>query len=408
VTSTVDGKRLATDGERVWLGEIFSQLCAIPSPTGSERACAQRIAQALRALDLEVFEDAAGTVVGCDSGNLRCLIPGASPQCMLLCAHMDTVPVSGPIEPSLRDGHWVNANGGILGADNKAAVAVMLALARRLALAAHPPAAGLELVFTIAEETGLHGAAALEAERLHGRLGFVFDHASPIGEVVIASPSYDRIDAEIRGRAAHAGLHPELGRSAILAAARAITAMPQGRVDEHTTANVGTICGGSATNVVAERCRIQAEVRGLDEQRLSEVVTETIDCLQDAADRSECDLDVEVTRIFSAYRVTSSSPALVLAEAALRACGHRPRRIASAGGSDANVLRARGIDVVNLANGTERAHEPHERVSAAALEGMLDVAIALHGIFCERSAADQGSAGSQRPRKRVLGAERAD
>jgi len=323
--------------------------------------------------------------VGADSGNLRCLIPGAGSQSMLLCAHMDTVPPRAPIEPVLRDGHWTNANDGILGADNKAAAVVMLALARRLARASRPPAAGLELLFTVSEETGLHGAAALELSSLRSRIGFVFDHASPIGEVIIASPSYDRIAAEIRGRAAHAGLAPELGRSAILAAARAIAAMPLGRIDERTTANVGTIAGGSATNVVAERCLIEAEARGLDEQRLGEVVTELIDCLQDGADRSECDLDIEVNRVFAGYRVRPSSPALALAEGALRACGHQPRRISSGGGSDANVLRARGLEVVNLANGTERAHQPDEGVSVAALEGMLEVAIALHERFCERA-----------------------
>jgi tripeptide aminopeptidase len=374
----------ADERERAWLGEIFPALCEIPSPTGHERACAQRVAGELRALGLEVHEDRAGELTGADAGNLRCLIPGSHRDCMLMCAHMDTVPPRPPIRPLLRDGHWTNANDGILGADNKAAVAVMLALARRLARAAHPPAAGLELVFTICEETGLRGAAALEVSSLQSRLGFVFDHASPIGEVVIASPSYDRLRAEIRGRAAHAGLAPEQGRSAILAAARAIAEMPLGRIDECTTANVGTIAGGSAPNVVAEHCVIEAEARGLDEQRLGEVVTELIDCLQDGADRSECDLDIEVQRIFSGYRVAPSSPALALAEGALRACGHKPRRIASGGGSDANALRAAGVEVINLANGTERAHEPGERVSVTALEGMLDVAIALHERFCEQ------------------------
>jgi tripeptide aminopeptidase len=373
--------RRAAEGERAYLREIFPVLCAIPSPTGSERACAQRITAELRALGLQVSEDSAGEIVGADSGNLYCMIPGAGERSLMLCAHMDTVPPQAPIEPVLSDGGFENAHAGILGADNKAAVAVLLTLARRLAWAPRPPAAGLELVFTISEETGLHGAGALDRSLLRSRIGYAFDHASPIGEVIVASPSYDRINAEIHGRAAHAGLHPEQGRSAIVAAARAIAAMRLGRIDEQTTANLGTIAGGTAGNVVPERCRLEAEARGLDEARLSELVTELVDCLQDAADAAECDLDVTVERIFSGYRARPSSAPVVLAQEALRDCGYEPRLISSGGGSDANALRAAGFEAINLANGTERAHEAGERVSVDALDGMLEVAIALHDRF---------------------------
>ncbi len=128
--------------------------------------------------------------------------------------------------------------------------------------------------------------------RLQSRYGFVFDHATPIGEIVLASPTYHRIEAEFRGRAAHAGVRPETGRSAIQAASRAIAAMRLGRLDAETTANVGTIAGGTATNVVPERCRIEAEVRAVDDKRAELVVTELVDHLQDAANAGECDLDV--------------------------------------------------------------------------------------------------------------------
>jgi tripeptide aminopeptidase len=209
----------------------------------------------------------------------------------------------------------------------------------------------------------------------------VFDHASPIGEVITASPSHYRIDATFRGTAAHAGIRPELGRSAIVAAARAIASMPAGRLDESTTVNVGTIEGGSAMNVVAERCSLVAEVRGISVERAEEVVGAVVDRLHAAAnlEQCECDVDVEVQRTFSGYRLTAGRPAVRAAEQALRACGHEPVRIASGGASDANVFVERGLDTVNLANGTERNHEPGERVSAAALDEMLDVAIALLG-----------------------------
>ena len=325
-----------------------------------------------------VHEDDAGPVAGSEVGNLYAHLPGTGEHSLLLCAHMDTVPARAPIEPRLIDGGWENANDAILGADNKAAVAVILALARRLAQAPEPPRAGLELLFTVCEENGLRGAGAFDRSRLRSGFGYVFDQASPIGEVIVAAPGYDLIEAEVRGRAAHAGLAPERGANAIAAAARAIAAMPLGRLDEQTTANVGTIVGGSAPNVVAERCRLQAEARGVSEQRLAAVVTEIIDRLQEAADGAECDLDVTVQRLFDGYRVAPGSRALAVAERALEACGYRPARVSSGVGSDANALRAKGFECLNLANGTERAHEPGERVSVDALEGMLEVAIALH------------------------------
>src|SRR5256714_8624566 len=165
---------------------------------------------------------------------------------------MDTAPPSAPIEPVIVDGGWENANDGILGADNKAAVAVLLELARRLMSTAERPATGVELLFTVSEENGLHGAKAVDPARLRSRFGYAMDHASSIGEIVIASPTFHRIVAHVHGRAAHAGIRPEEGRSAIVAAARAINAMPLGRLDPETTANVGTIAGGTATNVVPE------------------------------------------------------------------------------------------------------------------------------------------------------------
>ena len=206
----------------------------------------------------------------------------------------------------------------------------------------------------------------------------MFDHATAIGEVITASPSYYRVGAEFHGRAAHAGIRPEEGRSAILALALAVAAMPQGRIDPETTANVGSVSGGvGSTNVVAERARLLAEARSLDPEKAETTVSRMIDAINDAAASAECDVDITMHRLFAGYRQKPSAPAVTVAEAALRACGYEPRRIATGGGSDANALELSGFPCVNLANGTERNHEPTERVSVAALEGMLDVALAL-------------------------------
>jgi tripeptide aminopeptidase len=361
--------RPASDVEKARLNETFAALCRIPSPFGHEAACAERIRDELRGMRVEAEADAAG--------NLLARLPGRGERSILLCAHMDTVDDHGvPIEPVLVDGGWENANDGILGADNKAAVAVILELARRCSVEGSP--VGIELLFTVSEEDALAGAKQFDVDRLQSDFGYVFDHATPIGEVIAASPTYYRIAAEFHGRAAHAGIRPEAGRSAIVAAAQAIAGMRLGRLDDQTTANVGSIQGGAgSTNIVPERCRLLAETRSLDAARVEESVASLVDAIHDGAAHAECDVDVVSERLFGGYRSKAGAPAMVAAEAALRACGYEPKRIVTGGGSDANVLEAAGFSCVNLANGTERNHEPTERVSVVALEGMLDVALAL-------------------------------
>src|SRR4051812_12898318 len=361
--------RPASEAEKTRLNDTFATLCRLPSPFGHEQACSERIEAELSDMGVSAEADAAG--------NLLARLPGRGERTILLCAHMDTVDDGGvPIEPVIVDEGRENANDGILGADNKAAVAVILELARRCSIEGSP--VGLELLFTVSEEDALAGAKEFDAGRLGAEFGYVFDHATPIGEVVTASPTYYRIAADFHGRAAHAGIRPEAGRSATLAAASAIAAMPLGRLDEQTTANVGSIHGGAgSTNIVPERCRLLAETRSLDAGRVEDVVAQLVDAIHDGASHAECDVDVVSERLFTGYRQKPSAPAIVAAEAALRACGYEPRRIVTGGGSDANVLEAGGFSCVNLANGTERNHEPTERVAVAALEGMLDVALAL-------------------------------
>ena len=382
MTSTTPATRVG-ELERRYLSGTFAELCRIESPSGSERRCAERVLAELRAIGVSVVEDDAGPRAGCDCGNLLARISGRADggdgrrPSVLLCAHLDTVPLQAPVEPVLREGVWENANDGILGADNKAAVVVLLALARHVRQVG--ARVDLELLFTVAEEVALAGARAFDASQLESEVGFVFDHASPIGEVVLDSPTHFRLEARFRGLAAHAGIRPEEGRSAILAAARAISSMRLGRLDDHTTVNAGTIEGGTAMNVVPEHCSVVLEVRSAEEQRAESVVAELVDRLQDAANLPECDcdVDVDVQRTFSGYRHSPTAPVVRVAGAALAACGYEPVPISSGGASDANALIAQGLETVNLANGTERNHEPGERVSVLALEEMLDVALAL-------------------------------
>jgi tripeptide aminopeptidase len=370
--------RPASEVELRRLNDTFAELCAIASPFGHERAVADRVAEELRSLGLEVEEDDAGEQIGGDAGNLLARLPGRGERSVLLCAHLDTVPHEGAVEPVLVDGAWESVGATILGADNKATVAILLALAHRAAVEGTP--VGVELLFTVGEENGLQGAKAFDVAKLRSEIGYVYDHASPIGEIIVASPTFYRLQARFRGQAAHAGVRPEDGRSAIQAAAKAIAAMRLGRIDAETTANVGNIHGGAdGTNIVPERCTLLAEARSLSETTADQVISEMVDRCYDAANDPicDCDLDVSVERLFRGYRHKGSAPTVVAAEAALRACGYAPTRITTGGASDANALVAGGLLCTNLANGTERNHEPTERIPQVALQGMLDVTFAL-------------------------------
>jgi tripeptide aminopeptidase len=381
-----DGPR-ASAAEREHLADDFVRLCEVASPSREERAVTELVAGELRRCGLRVDEDDSATATGSDSGNLLARIPGpAGTPTVLLCAHLDTVPPTAPIEVLREDGRFTNRNEGILGADNKAAVAVLLAIARRYGpagpgvpvdLTALPgPPVGLELLFTTCEEVALLGAKEL-THRLRSDFGFVFDHATPLGDLIVAAPSYYRIEAEVHGAAAHAGIRPETGHNAIAAAAEAIAAMSLGRLDDETTANVGTIAGGTAPNVVAERCHVSLEARGLDDAKAGQAVSDIVDAFTEAAADLECDVETTVEQLFRAYRLPNSSPPVRAATAALENLGIEPRPIPTGGGSDASVLVAAGLPVLNVANGTECNHQPDESVTVAALETGLDLALAI-------------------------------
>jgi tripeptide aminopeptidase len=366
----------ASSEERERLVAEFVRLCEIESPSGDERAIADAVTEELHALGLDVEEDDTADETGAGAGNLLARIPGPDgTPTILLCAHIDTVPLAAPVQVQRADGILTNRNEAILGADNKAAVATVLGAARRLVNDAAK--VGVELLFTTSEERALRGAKALDRGRLSADYGFVFDHASAIGELIVASPTYYRLQASFRGQAAHAGIRPEAGANAIAAAAAAIARMRTGRIDDETTANVGRIEGGTAANVVAERCDIELEARSLDDARAGEVVSELVDACAEAASDGHCDLDTSVERLFRGYRLTRTEPAVEIAAAALEACGVEPVYITTGGGSDANALITAGLPVVNVANGTERNHQPDESVTEDALETMLDVTLAI-------------------------------
>ncbi len=358
--------------------DLFLELCALPSPSGHERAVADRVGSYLTKLDLAWDEDdAAGPLEG-DTGNIYCRLPatngGGTP--IFICAHTDTVPPEAAIDPVVDDGIVRNAAGTILGSDNKAAVAVMLEATRRI-LGEGLPHAGIELLFTAQEEVSLRGAGAFDHTRLVARTGFVYDQGAPIGEIVLGSPHGRLLDFRFHGRAAHAGMNPEDGRSAIGAAARAIADFRLGRVDDETSANVGEIKGGTARNVVPEWCSFTAEVRSHDESKATDLVREMLETAAFAASMSECELESDVRPSFPGYRFREADEPVRLAATALRTAGFEPSYALSGGGADANVFNARGLWCVNLANGMMEIHTPDEHIAVADLDAMVDVTLAL-------------------------------
>src|SRR6266576_978204 len=357
--------------------DLFTELAALPSPPGEERAVADVVIGYLRDLGLSVDEDDAGQKVGSNIGNVYCRLEATdSGNPIFLCAHLDTVTPEGPIEPVIEDGVVRNAGGTILGADNKSAVAAMLEGARRV-LAENRPHGGIELLFTPKEEVGLLGAAAFDHERLHARLGYVYDQAAPIGEVILGAPYSRAMQVRFHGRAAHSGMYPEEGRSAIAAAARAISDLRLGRVDEETTANVGIIQGGTAGNIVPEWCTLDAEARSHDERKLDELVQEMVDAFSFAAGLEDCEVETKVSKSYKGYRFKPDDAVVRIASAALARSGYEPAYGLSGGAADANVFNEHGFACLNLANGMQDIHTSDERITVADLEEMVEVTLAL-------------------------------
>ena len=349
----------------------FVRLCEIPSPTGEEREVADAVLDELRGHGVDAAEDASATPAHAGAGNLIARLPGRADGWLSFFAHLDTVPHDDPIQVVDENGLYLSRGDTILGADNKAAVTVLMELAARHA--AEPAALGLELVFTVAEEDGLRGARELDRSILQAPFGFVLDHATPIGEVIVAAPTYKRLVADFRGQEAHAGINPEDGHSAIAAAAGAVAQMKLGRLDDETTANVGIIEGGTASNVIPGRCRILGEARSIDPERAATTIGEMVDACTWAASEQGCDVDAQVSEMFRGYRVDPKSDPVRVASAALRKVGREPSLVATGGGSDANALVASGYEAILLANGTEANHTPEESVSTAAMLEMLAV-----------------------------------
>lgn len=332
--------------------DTFLTLVRIDSPSGEELAIAQKLQTRLCDLGLAVERDA--------MNNLLARLPGQG-EPILLAAHMDTVP-GRAIKPLVKDGTVYSDGTTILGADDKAGIAVILEVLQSIAeqKLPRPP---IEVVITVSEELGLVGAKRLDMSRLQAKMGVSLDSGGPAGTIVVSAPSQDSIFAVVHGKAAHAGAHPELGINAIVVAAEAIHHMQIGRIDEETTANIGIIHGGTARNIVPDRVELTGEARSRQVSKLEAQTASMVEALQSAAHQLKTTVDATVTRAYAGYMFTENDAIVKELMAACQATGVEPSLVPSGGGSDANIFNARGLQVVNTSMGAVGQHTTEEHIA---------------------------------------------
>lgn len=364
----VNGKRMLAE---------FMELARIPSLSRREGALAAVVMRKLRALGLRPHGDRAHLSFGGETGNIIVRVPGSCrrQKALLLNAHLDTVPQA--VAAPRRAGKYIVSGADApFGADDKVGVVAILEALRCVIEddVEHPP---LEVVFTVGEESGLLGAKGLGAKDLRAGMGFTFDSGGRVGRIVNKAPSQDSFAAIVTGRAAHAGVAPEKGINAIAIAARAITGMRMGRVDDETTANIGIIEGGVATNVVPARVRMEGEARSHDHRKLERQLRHMLKRLHDAARAAGGGIEIEITPQYRAFDLAPDSSVIQVASAAVRSIGRRMRLETTGGGSDANVFNAHGIPTAIISVGYDNPHSPNERMEIAQFEpaGLLAVAL---------------------------------
>lgn len=334
---------------------LFLDLVRIASPSGQEQELADYVRRHLEAMNIPVENDAAG--------NLYAYVDGTGTP-LAFTAHMDTVTPCEGVVPVVEDGIVHSDGTTILGADDKSGIAAILEVVAVLRDGGviHRP---LDLLFTVQEEVGLVGAKAVEVERLRARMAIGLDAEGDQGTLVVSAPGQNSLQAVVHGRAAHAGVEPERGINAIRVAAEAIVAMPLGRIDDETTANIGVISGGRATNIVPDRVELKGEARSRDAGKLAAQTDAMVAALEHSAEVAGTEVRVQVQRAYESYRLDEDDALVQLVSAAMRSLGVQPRYKVTGGGSDANVFNARGVRTAQISTGMRDVHTTNERIALA-------------------------------------------
>ncbi|HEX6288116.1 MAG TPA: M20/M25/M40 family metallo-hydrolase [Herpetosiphonaceae bacterium] len=347
--------------------DTFLTLVRVDNPSGQEQAMAQTIVGMLRERGLQPEQDAKGNVIA--------RVPGQG-QPLLLSAHMDSVaPAVGKCP--VVDGDTVRSSGDtVLGADDLAGVtAILEGVSARME--SNEPHRAAEIVFSVEEEVGLNGARSLDFGKLTARQGVALDLNGEVGGICVAAPAHSQLTVTITGKAAHAGVAPETGVSAIVVAAEAISRMPLGRIDAETTANIGTISGGAARNIVPEQVKIVGEARSRDEAKLDRQTAAMRQAFEAAAQRHGAKVDFQEFRAYGAQKISPEAPIVQLCRAAAERSGLKPYLIETGGGSDVNIFNMHGIEAVNLSVGYKEIHSTNEHIAIADLEKCARLVFAL-------------------------------
>mgnify|MGYP001492492077 CR=1 FL=1 len=364
----------------------FTKQAAIDSPSYKEKAIADYLEKRFQTLAADVEFDAIGPKIGSESGNLIARLPGDKEgEPLLISLHMDTVTPAVNVEPVLNDGVFTSAGETILGADDKAGIveAIEAIEVLREQKISHVP---LEIVVTVCEEQGLLGAKHLDFSKLTAKRGVALD-TTGIDIVINLTPAAIRFKIDIFGHEAHAGVCPEQGVSAIEIASKAIAKMPLGRIDHETTANIGTIEGGLASNIVARQVTLHGEVRSHNADKLRIQTELIVNALEEEVDKASTEINGEVKHASMAIELKEDFPLMQVADDAsilqiIKQAGSalaRPHQIrAAGGGSDANVYNGHGIDMVILGTGMDKVHTINEQVK---VEDMVKVSELLVEII---------------------------
>lgn len=358
--------------------DLFKELCLINAPALMERDVVAFVEGMLKSEGFEVWQDDAGSKIGGNANNLIVKVPGSLTQApkVFFSAHFDTVEPTAGLEIVEENGVLKTSGNTILGADDKGGMAPIIE-AFRVVREQGIPHGDLYALFTCAEEIGLKGAEALEIKDLPVDFGFVLDTGPPVGTFVTRTATHDRLKIAVTGAPAHAGKDPEKGVSAIEVASRAIAGMRLGRIADETTANIGTISGGTATNVIPARCVMEAEARSTDERVLDEQISHMIDRFHSAAQEMGAKVSIEHERHYRAYSLDESLPVVQAAVAASRKLGFEPTLRTTLGGSDANVFNAKGVPTIVVATGMEKIHTHEEFIKINDLHDTARLVIAI-------------------------------
>jgi tripeptide aminopeptidase len=345
----------------------FLGLARIDNPSCEEQQIAAHLRGLFESMGLAVEEDGIH--------NLLARLPGEGAP-LLLNAHMDSVAPCRDVRPVVEGGVVRSSGDTVLCADDLAGVSAIVE-GVRATLERGGKHRAAEILITVQEEIGMRGVAQFDMRALTARQGVTFDSGGDFGGITVGAPAQDSLYAVVIGRAAHAGVSPERGVNAIVVAAQALAAMPLGRIDAETTANIGIVKGGDATNIVPERVELWGEARSHDQDKLVAQVQAMVAALEEAARTRGASVKVDITHKYDAYRWSEDLPIIERIVAALRAMNFQPRFEVSGGGSDVNIFAQRGLQVANVSIGYREIHSTNEYIAVADLNRAAELVTRL-------------------------------